>query len=183
MPGIFSRYRYGDVDVFLLDGRYDRSAETNAQGTLLGAGQTAWLEQELLASTVTLKLLATRSIWSPTGNETWLDFPAAREALFDFVRDQGITGVVLLGGDVHRSSLRTIERSSAGGYDLPEIISSRSRTPTPLAPTTPRPTRCSSRVTTRASITRGSTSTRPPAIRASRRASSISRARRSPRGP
>jgi hypothetical protein len=31
---------------------------------------------------------------------------------------------VLVGGDVHRSSLRTIERTNAGAYDLPEIIAS-----------------------------------------------------------
>lgn len=123
-PGVFSRVSYGDVDFFLLDARYYRSAEGDPNGSILGAEQTAWLEGELLASTATFKLLVSGSIFSNSGNETWLQFPAARQALFDFIRDNDVTGVVLLGGDVHRSSLRRIRREAAGSYDLPEIISS-----------------------------------------------------------
>jgi len=123
-PGVYSKYSYGDVDVFLLDDRYYRSADTDPNGTMLGDGQVQWLLAELAASTATFKLLVTGSIWSPTGNESWTDFPAARAQVFDTIRDEGIGGVVLVGGDVHRSSLRTIERTAAGAYDLPEIIAS-----------------------------------------------------------
>ncbi|MBK6517378.1 MAG: alkaline phosphatase family protein [Polyangiaceae bacterium] len=123
-PGVFSRVSYGDVDFFLLDSRYHRSPDGTANGSILGPGQTDWLKAELLASTATFKLLVSGTIWSNTGDESWLDFPAARADVFDFIRDNDVGGVVLLSGDVHRSSLRRIRREAAGGYDLPEIISS-----------------------------------------------------------
>jgi alkaline phosphatase D len=123
-PGIFSTYRRGDVEFFLLDDRYYRSAESNAQGTMLGALQTAWLQAALKASTATFKLLATGSMWSAHSGETWADFPATRTAFFNFIRDEKIGGVVLLAGDVHRAELRKIHRTAAGAYDLPEIVSS-----------------------------------------------------------
>ncbi len=123
-PGVFFTHRMGDVEVFFLDDRYYRSDEADPNGTMLGAEQTAWLETELEASTATFKLLITGSMWSTTGGESWSDFPAARSALFDFIRDQGIDGVVLLAGDVHRSELRWVERTGAGAYDLPELVAS-----------------------------------------------------------
>jgi alkaline phosphatase D len=123
-PGVFFTHQMGDVEVFFLDDRYYRSPENDPSGTMLGAEQTAWLEQELSASTATFKLLVTGSMWSTTGGESWADFPGARDALFDFIRDQGVGGVVLLAGDVHRSELRWVERTAAGGYDLPELVAS-----------------------------------------------------------
>ncbi len=120
-PGVFFRYRYGDVDFFMLDDRYYRGLD----GTLLGQAQTAWLEQELSASTATFKLLVSGSQFTSYGSsDSWAAYQSAQTALFDFIRDQKIDGVVLLSGDVHRSELRIIERNSKGGYDLPELTSS-----------------------------------------------------------
>ncbi|MBM4360510.1 MAG: alkaline phosphatase family protein [Deltaproteobacteria bacterium] len=123
-PGVFSTYRWGDIEFFLLDGRYYRSAEADATGSLLGKAQTDWLQQALLASKATFKVLVTGSMWSSNLGETWADFPMARKSLFDFIRDQKIGGVLLLAGDVHRAELRKVRRKAAGGYDLPEIVSS-----------------------------------------------------------
>jgi len=123
-PGIFSTYHWGDVELFLLDDRYYRSNEGNSKGSVLGDAQTAWLKSALLASTATFKLLVNGSMWSANVGETWADFPGARQALLDYVRDKKIGGVVLLAGDVHRSELRKLRRKAAGGYDLPEVISS-----------------------------------------------------------
>jgi len=120
-PGVFFRYRYGDVDFFMLDDRYYRGLD----GTLLGQAQTKWLEQQLTASTATFKLLVSGSQFTSYGSsDSWAAYQSAQTALFDFIRDQKINGVVLLSGDVHRSELRIIERNSEGGYDLPELTSS-----------------------------------------------------------
>lgn len=124
IPGVFFRHRVGDVELFMTDGRYHRSAESDSSGSILGPEQTAWLKDALADSTATFKVIASGSMWSFTGDETWEDFPAARAELFDFIRDQSIGGVVLVAGDVHRSLIRMIERTAAGSYDLPEIVSS-----------------------------------------------------------
>lgn len=126
-PGVFSTFTWGDVELFLLDVRMHRSPDHDASGSLLGEAQTAWLEERLAASRATFKVLVSGTIWSPSIGETWLDFPGARERLFDFLRARSIGGVVLLAGDVHRSMVRRIPRD--GAYALPEIIASPLATP------------------------------------------------------
>jgi len=121
IPGVFFRYRWGDIDFFMLDDRYYRAFNDS----VLGSAQTGWLEQELAASTATFKLIASGSQFTSFGtSDSWAAFPAATDQLFDFIRDQNIDGVVLLSGDVHRSSFRLIERGNDGAYDLPELTSS-----------------------------------------------------------
>ena len=118
-PGIFHRYAYGDVEFFMLDDRYYRSLD----GNLLGDAQTAWLEEQLKASSATFKFLVSGSQWTLEGSsDSWAAFPSAQQALLDFLATEQITGVVLMSGDVHRSEFRTVPRSEA--YDLPELTSS-----------------------------------------------------------
>ncbi len=121
-PGVFSTFSWGDVEVFLLDVRSYRSPDDAFDGSMLGAAQEKWLQTELLTSTATFKILVSGSVWGPSAGETWLDHPEARERLFDFLSYQRIPGVVLLGGDLHRSMLRRLHRPEA--YPLPEIVSS-----------------------------------------------------------
>jgi len=121
VPGVFFRHSWGDVDLFFVDDRYHREFDDS----LLGAEQTAWLLDELAASTATFKLIVCGSQWTDDGSsDSWAAFPEARDAIFEFIAEQGIGGVVLLSGDVHRSELRSIDRTDAGGYDLPELTSS-----------------------------------------------------------
>lgn len=117
-PGVFFTHRMGDVEVFFLDDPYYRSDEANPNGTMLGAEQTAWLETELEASTATFKLLITGSMWSTTGGESWSDF-RWRAARCSTSSATGIDGVVLLAGDVHRSELRWVERTSTSASTCP----------------------------------------------------------------
>lgn len=127
VPGVFSMFAWGDVELFLLDVRMHRSPDDDAFGGMLGEAQTAWLEERLAASRATFKVLVSGTIWSPGAGETWLDHPGARARLFDFLRARSIEGVVLLAGDLHRSMLRRIPRE--GAYALPEIIASPLATP------------------------------------------------------
>ncbi len=119
-PGIFSKVSHGDVDFFLLDTRYHRD-RPGTGGSILGDEQLSWLRQELRASNAVFKILASGSLFSRSGGETWTDY-ATRRQLFRFIRDQDIRGVVFLAGDIHRSSLRRIRRSD--GYDIPEVVAS-----------------------------------------------------------
>jgi alkaline phosphatase D len=129
-PGVFFDYSHGGVDFFFLDGRYYRdpnSASDGASKNFLGTGQTDWLKERLLASRAPFKVLVCGSGWSAADGsqgDTWSAFLTERNALFDFIRDREISGVVLLSGDSHVGELNCIPRSEAGGYDLYDLVSS-----------------------------------------------------------
>jgi alkaline phosphatase D len=120
-PGVFFSHTRGDVDLFVLDDRYHRGLNDS----MLGSGQLQWLLDSLDASTATFKLIASGSQWTGEGSgDSWASFLTERDIVFDFIREQRIDGVVLLSGDVHRTELRLIDRSAAGSYSLPELVSS-----------------------------------------------------------
>ncbi|MBL9216820.1 MAG: alkaline phosphatase D family protein [Opitutaceae bacterium] len=129
-PGVFFHYAYGGVDFFFLDERYYRDPavlpDTPAK-TILGPAQREWLRRGLKASRAPFKVLAGGSGWTdlrgPAG-DSWAAYLAERAALFDFIRDENITGVLLLSGDMHQGQVNVIRRSEAGAYDLVEFVSS-----------------------------------------------------------
>lgn len=103
VPGIFSTVRMGPVEIFLLDGRYDR-----IQGLqILGKAQLDWLFARLSASDAPVKLLVSGSQMLPEAAakldwECWRrDAPAELEHLIGFLAQHDIRGVVLASGDVH----------------------------------------------------------------------------------
>lgn len=129
-PGVHFRYTYGGVDLFVLDVRYHRDPNATPDGpgkTMLGAAQLAWLGAALRTSRTSFKLLVSGSGWSmadgPQG-DTWAAFRHERDRLFDFIRDEGIEGVVLLSGDSHVGELNCIPWSQRGGYDFYDLVSS-----------------------------------------------------------
>lgn len=126
IDAVFSAHRYGQLEVFLVDGRSLRGLD----GSLLGAAQEAWLLDALAASDATFKLVASGTQWTTGGSsESWGDYPGTAEAFREQLVLRGIEGVVFLSGDIHRSELRLLPPAE-GGYPLPELTSS------PLANTT-----------------------------------------------
>ena len=130
--GIYTKFRRGGVEVFLLDTRYFAGTEPSPvaedQPTLLGRKQWEWLRRGLQASTADFKLLASGMIWNgavrPGKRDHWASYPHEREALFRFIGQEKISGVVLVGGDVHRTRVLQHETSNTAGYKLPELITS-----------------------------------------------------------
>ena len=104
-PGIYFRFSWGDVDFFMLDGRYHRSpnnSKDDGQKTMLGRAQLMWLKQGLAESQATFKFLVSGSQWnSKEKTDSWRSFMRERNELFQFIIDKGIEGVVLLSGDRH----------------------------------------------------------------------------------
>ena len=130
VPGVFFEYSYGGVDFYFLDCRYyrDPNKEPDHPGkTFLGAGQREWLQEALLRSEAPFKVLVSGSGWSKgkgPGGDSWASYLHERDALFDFIRDNQINGVVLLSGDTHKGELNAIPWSQKGGYDFYDLVSS-----------------------------------------------------------
>lgn len=130
--GIYSSFRHGPVEVFLLDARWfaatTKSPFAPAQPTLLGAGQWRWLKRSLKRSTASFKLLATGMIWNgsvrPNKTDHWGTYAHERAELVRFLASEGIDGVVLVGGDIHRSRVVNHATKDVLGYDLLEVITS-----------------------------------------------------------
>lgn len=129
-PGVFFRHNYGGVDFFFLDGRYyrDPNSDPDVPGkTMLGRKQLAWLKDELKASRAPFKMLIAGGGWSQArgpGGDAWSAFTSERNALFDFIRDEGIEGVVLMSGDTHVGELNCIPWSERQGYDFYDLVAS-----------------------------------------------------------
>jgi len=122
--GIYTRFRRGPVEVFLIDARSfsqtGPSPVDPGKKTLLGPRQWEWLRGALTESTAPFKILATGMVWHDKPNrekDDWETYAHEREALFDFLAEKKIGGVVLLGGDVHVSLL--LEHLPAGRLGAP----------------------------------------------------------------
>lgn len=134
-PGVWFDFVIGDVHFVMLDGRYYRTdagrhgGEGVERPSMLGPEQLAWLKQTLAGSTGTFKVLVSPVPWDfraksgRAGRDTWRGYAGEREAIFSFIEQRRIEGVVLLSADRHRSDAWLIERP--GGYDLYEFNSSR----------------------------------------------------------
>lgn len=125
--GIFYSFRIADAEFFMLDDRYHRDPnEAPDRETMLGAGQLAWLKDQLKASTATFKVIVnghTMTIDRQDAGEYWANFGTEREDFLTWMFSEGIEGVFFLSGDWHVGSLSRIDFSKEG-YPLYELISS-----------------------------------------------------------
>jgi alkaline phosphatase D len=129
--GIYTSFRRGPVEVFLIDARYFSQTEPSpvdpSKPTLLGRRQWEWLKNSLAASTATFKVLVTGLVWHDKPNQEkddWENYAHEREALFRFIGERKIPGVVLVSGDVHVSLLLEHPTEKTAGYPIFELVSS-----------------------------------------------------------
>jgi alkaline phosphatase D len=126
-PGAWFRFSIGNVDFFMLDGRFYRTNPHAANPTMLGPIQKAWLLNQIKASTATFKVIASPVPWSFASKgeslDTWNGYKQERKEIFDFFSGHRIEGVLLLSADRHRSDVWRIKRPE--GYALYEFESSR----------------------------------------------------------
>lgn len=125
--GIYTRFRRGPLEVFLLDARYFAQTEpspVNAEKkTCLGERQWNWLLKGLEESQAPFKVIASGQIWDDKTNgekDDWHTYAHEREALLDFIKEKEIGGVVLMGGDIHAS--RALRYDDRVGYPLWQFI-------------------------------------------------------------
>lgn len=123
-PGCWYDFSIGDVQFFMLDGRYYRDQKS---GSMLGAFQKQWLLDELKKSEATFKILVSPVPFTPKikpgSKDPWDGFPEEREEIFSFIESEKIEGVFLVAADRHRTDLRRTDREE--GYPFYEFMSSR----------------------------------------------------------
>ena len=129
--GIYTSFEYGPVEVFILDTRWwswtEPSFADSSKKTLLGREQWKWLKNGLKSSKAPFKIIACGMIWDDKKNtekDDWETYSHERKALFDFIGEQKISGVVLIGGDVHVSRVLRYPTKEQVGYPLYQFITS-----------------------------------------------------------
>ncbi|APZ91410.1 alkaline phosphatase D family protein [Fuerstiella marisgermanici] len=133
--GIYQKTDRGAMEVFLLDARWysqtGPSPVSPDQSTCFGNDQWQWLLESLRKSKAPFKVLLQGQIWQDKKNRETDDmytYYAERDALLDFIKNERIPGVVLVGGDIHVS--RYLMHAQRVGYDLHDFIISPGHTST-----------------------------------------------------
>lgn len=129
---IYTKFRRSGVEIFLLDTRFFAATEpspfNDSKPSLLGKIQWQWLQRGLKESTAPFEVLACGMIWNhavwPGKQGHWGTYPYERDALFDFIGREKISGVVLVGGDIHRSRVLRHPSTDQAGYQIPGFITS-----------------------------------------------------------
>jgi alkaline phosphatase D len=126
-PGVFGMVTLGDVDIFLLDNRFNRFPNRypqTADKAMFGRAQLEWLKQALVSSRAPFKIIAAGGqLWNKANRyEAFHNFPAEQKVLADWLAETKVPGVLFLSGDRHLGGLWKIERP--GGYPLYEFTSS-----------------------------------------------------------
>lgn len=102
--GIYCSFVVGDVEFFLLDGRYPARKQ---QKTMLGKVQFKWLCDGLKNSKSRYKVLVSGVQFGRAKSDGWAGeyYLGERKKLFSFIADNDISGVIGISGDVHRSDI------------------------------------------------------------------------------
>jgi alkaline phosphatase D len=115
---LFRVLKLGDLaDLMLLDtriwGRDEQAVDeddptlNDPARTLLGDDQETWLDEQLRTSTARYKLLGQQVMMGQLpqflNTDQWDGYPAARQRLFDLIRSDMISDVVVFTGDIHSS--------------------------------------------------------------------------------
>ncbi|WDE99312.1 alkaline phosphatase D family protein [Lentisphaera profundi] len=102
--GIYCSFLVGDVEFFLLDGRYPARMKKK---TMLGEAQYKWLCDGLKDSKSRYKVIVSGTQFGRAKSDGWAGkfYLDERNKLFSFIADHNINGVIGISGDVHRSDI------------------------------------------------------------------------------
>jgi alkaline phosphatase D len=124
--GIWRKLSWGDTaDVLVLDCRAERGG-----GNYISLEQMVWLKQELDNSTATFKFIVNSVpvfdfsgtvIGSISQNDRWQGYPQRAEIL-SHIRDQQISGVLWISGDVHFGAIGQVDQDGNPGDHLWDVI-------------------------------------------------------------
>jgi len=141
--GVYTSETYttqeGSVKVILLDTRYFRSglresdmegrryeAWTEADGgTILGATQWTWLEEELKDDTADFTVIVSsiQFLAKEHGWEKWGNHPAEVEKMYAMLRAAKANNILILSGDRHHAEI-SVNKKAGLGYPLVDFTTS-----------------------------------------------------------
>lgn len=140
IPGIFTFFNYGDVNVVLLDNRTHRtvtgleSAAFGGDVQLLGKAQVDWLVETLryrrnqarssYPSTFNLICMGSQ-VLSPWGRDSYQHYPEEWQYLMDRLVEEEIHNVIFVTGDVHFGEMSRLVYSGGGRPGTPGRAGSR----------------------------------------------------------
>ncbi|MFT4705727.1 MAG: alkaline phosphatase D [Bradymonadia bacterium] len=126
LSGTFTQFAWGDVEVFVLDDRYHRTANDAPveDRIMFGDQQIDWLLDALASSYAPFKLVVGgNQILNPnSAYEGLIHVPHEYERMLDGIAAREVSGVMFLSGDRHHAELIRIERE--GLYPLYELTTS-----------------------------------------------------------
>jgi alkaline phosphatase D len=131
IPGIYSSFRHGPVEVFLMDNRTHKYSPrrhadlTPETGVIWGEAQMDWLMAGLKASTAPVKLIANGTQVMSMGNRGEGHHTEAlgeRRRLLEFLERERIGGVAFLTGDRHYSE--AMQQAQSDGTLVLDLTSS-----------------------------------------------------------
>lgn len=113
--GITGFFQWSDLDFFLIDNRYHRTANNNLTGNrqMLGKDQIDWLINALSFSQASFKFVAVggQVISNGAVYENYATYPDERKYLLDKIREAKIEGVIFLDGDRHHTILSKMQET------------------------------------------------------------------------
>ncbi len=121
--GIYYNFSYGDIEIFMLDDRFNRMDGLDPK-VMLGDKQLAWLKEQLKKSTATFKLIVSGNqvLNQYDDHESFMQYEKERDDLFGFIKEEQINGVVFFSGDRHHSEV--LKRQMPGTYPFYDITCS-----------------------------------------------------------
>ena len=128
--GIYTIISYSDVDIFLCDDRWWRTADDlkdsidgkpNPEKAMLGPKQMNWLKNALLTSKATFKIIVIGSqVLNPVSPfDKWSAFSYEYNDLMGFLKSYNLDGVLFLSGDRHHTEVIKVDRP--GSYPLFDV--------------------------------------------------------------
>ncbi|WKB81096.1 alkaline phosphatase D family protein [Cellulophaga lytica] len=113
--GITGSFTWADLEFFLLENRYYRTANTNytTERQILGKTQIDWLINALATSKAPFKFIVIggQVLSSEAMYENYATFPKERNYLIEKIREAKIEGVVFLDGDRHHTVLSRMQEN------------------------------------------------------------------------
>jgi alkaline phosphatase D len=138
--GIWHRFRYAQVEFFMLDLRSQRDPNNTPDGpnkSILGADEKAWLKDSLLNSTARWKFLMSTVPFNPgtKPSDSWAAFQTERTEMVNFIQQNKIGGLIVVSGDLHSGG--ALDDGTNSGF--PEISVPHANMPPPQCWTTQKP--------------------------------------------
>jgi alkaline phosphatase D len=125
--GVYQTFKYSDAQFFMMDDRFNRSAneipgningKANVEKSYYGEQQLNWLKNALISSNAVFKFIVNGGqVLNPIADKECLrSYDAEFNELMNFITSNKISGVIFLTGDRHFSEMHKI--STPGFYDL-----------------------------------------------------------------